>query len=77
MAGRPVTDVEQKPAIILIKLAARRAVLMNMVAHVEQLPFLTVAAELAQDVNLVVIATLLTGVPFIQPVMATAARTER
>ena len=50
---------------------------MSMVAHVEQLPFLTDAAELVQNVNLVVIATLQTGVLFTQPVMEIVALMEQ
>ena len=77
MAGRHVTDVTQKLVIILINHAAHQSVQMSMVAHVEQLPFLTDAAELVQNVNLVVIATLQTGVLFTQPVMEIAALMEQ
>ena len=57
--------------------AARRAVpIPQVLVPVALTRFPTVAAELAGVVNLVVIATLRTGVPFTRHVMATAVLTE-
>ena len=57
--------------------AARRAVpIPQVLVPVALTRFPTVAAELADVVNLVVIATLRTGVPFTRHVMATAVLTE-
>ena len=76
-AAQPVTDVTPKPVIILINPAAHRAVPIPQVLVPAALTrFPTVAAELADVVNLVVIATLRTGVPFTRHVMATAVLTE-
>ena len=47
-----------------------------MAAHAEQLPFLTVAAELVRDVNLAVIHLLLIGVLITDLVTVTAVPTE-
>ena len=77
MAAQPVTDVTPKPVIILIKPAAHQAVpIPQVLVPVALTRFPTVAAELADVVNLVVIATLRTGVPFTRHVMATAVLTE-
>ena len=75
MAGRPVTDAEQKHVIILINHAAHQAVPIPQVLVPAALTrFLTAAAELAEDVNLAVTHLLLTGAPFIQPAMVIAVR---
>ena len=76
MAGQPVTDVIQRLVIILIRLAVRQAVPIRQ-ALVPAVPtrFPTAAADLAEDVNPVVIHLLQTGVPFTQPATGIAAKT--
>ena len=61
--------------VIIINPAARRVVQTSPDVLAEQLPFLTVAAELVQDVHLVVIATLRTGVLITEHAMVTVAKT--
>ena len=78
MAVRPVTDAEQRPVIILINPVVRRVVLIRQVLVPAGLTqSLTVAAELAEDVNPAATRLLPTGVQSIQPVMAIAAKTEQ
>ena len=67
----------QKTVIILINHAAHQAVQISPDVLAVQLQFLTVVAELVQNVNLVVIAPLQTGVLFTQPVMEIVALMEQ
>ena len=76
-ADRPVTDVTPKHAIILINPVVRRVVPTSPDVLAGQLPFLTVAAELVQDVHLAVTHLLQTGVRFTQLVTPTVVLTER
>ena len=78
MAVRPVTDAEQRLVIIRINPVVRRVVPIRQVLVPAGLTqSLTGAAELAEDVNPAVHRRRRTGVPFTQPVMAIAARTEQ
>ena len=76
-AAQPVTDVTPRPVIILINPVVRRVVPTSPDVLAGQLPFLTVAAELVQDVHLAVTHLLQTGVRFTQLVTPTVVLTER
>ena len=78
MAVQPVTDAEQRPVIILINPVVRRVVLIRQVLVPAGLTLYPMdAAVHAEDVNPAVHLRRQTGVPFTQPVMAIAAKTEQ
>ena len=74
-ADPPKTAAEQRPAIILIKLAARLVVpIQQVLTPVALIPFPMVAAELARDATHAATHLLQIGAPYIQPVMVIAAK---